>query len=125
MTAISDNPRRKKFANPGAPEPDVTVLSPEQIRDEARESLLTEERLRQEVRDQVKLERANADAIGATWPTLDLGPVFESGLEVPDPVLIRRSDGKGLFYEGLPNVIFGDPSAGKTAGTLRSREWGS
>jgi hypothetical protein len=114
MTAI-DNSRFQKFANPDAPEPDVSVPTAEELRAQYRESLLQEERLRQEVRQQVKMEMATADAAGSSWGRIDLGDIYAKGLRVPDPTVVRRSDGKCLFYEGLPNVVFGDPSAGKTA----------
>lgn len=34
--------------------------------------------------------------------------------EPPEPVLLRRSDGRKLFYSGQVNLLFGDPESGKT-----------
>jgi hypothetical protein len=34
--------------------------------------------------------------------------------EPPEPVLLRRSDGRKLFYGGQVNLLFGDPESGKT-----------
>ena len=34
--------------------------------------------------------------------------------EPPAPLLLTRSDGHSLFYEGQVNVLFGDPESGKT-----------
>ena len=115
MTATTTNPRFQKFANPDAPEPDVSTPTAEQMRAKARENLLAEERLKQEVRRQVQMEMATAEAAGNAWGRMDLSAIYAEGLEIQEPTIVRRSDGKGLFYGGLPNVIFGDPSAGKTA----------
>jgi hypothetical protein len=34
--------------------------------------------------------------------------------EPPEPVLLKRSDGRRLFYAGQVNLLFGDPESGKT-----------
>ncbi|MFP5256071.1 MAG: recombinase RecA [Acidimicrobiia bacterium] len=34
--------------------------------------------------------------------------------EPPEPTILYRSDGHGIFYEGQVNVLFGDPESGKT-----------
>lgn len=45
----------------------------------------------------------------------DVGALLDGGMpDPPEPVLMRRDDGKALFYAGQVNVVFGDPEAGKT-----------
>ena len=34
--------------------------------------------------------------------------------EPPEPILLKRSDGRRLFYAGQVNLLFGDPESGKT-----------
>jgi hypothetical protein len=34
--------------------------------------------------------------------------------EPPQPVLLRRTDGHALFYDGTVNTVYGDPESGKT-----------
>jgi DNA-binding transcriptional ArsR family regulator len=58
-------------------------------------------------------ERAQGE--GDEWPELDLAAVFEAGIEVPNPTIIERSDGRCLLYAGLANSLFGEAGSGKTA----------
>jgi hypothetical protein len=114
MSSLNDL-RFSLLVNDDAPEPDVSAPTDESIADGLLQREVAFQRLREEAKQIVKLERASSDAIGEPWPVLDLGPIFDDGVRIPDPTVVTRSDGKGLFYAGLPNVIFGDPSAGKTA----------
>ena len=114
MSSLNDL-RFSLLVNNDAPEPDVSAPTDESIADGLLQREVAFQRLREEARQIVKLERASSDAIGEPWPVLDLGPIFDDDVRIPDPTVVIRSDGKGLFYAGLPNVIFGDPSAGKTA----------
>lgn len=52
---------------------------------------------------------------GAEWPEVDVSAVFDAGIEVPEPDVLYRVDGKALLYSGLANSLFGDAGAGKTA----------
>ncbi|WP_111767918.1 recombinase RecA [Nakamurella deserti] len=46
---------------------------------------------------------------------VDVAAMLAGGLpEPPAPLLLARSDGHCLFYEGQVNVLFGDPESGKT-----------
>jgi hypothetical protein len=46
---------------------------------------------------------------------LDVAALLEGGLpDAPEPVLLRREDGRSIFYAGEVNYIFGDPESGKT-----------
>ncbi len=67
-------------------------------------------RIEQEAR-QIVAEGSTNDE----WPETDLADVFARGIELPVPGVLARTDGRCLLYRGLPNVIFGDASAGKTS----------
>ncbi len=58
-------------------------------------------------------ERAQGE--GDEWPKWDLAAVFDAGIEVPNPTIIARSDGRCLLYAGLANSLFGEAGSGKTA----------
>lgn len=46
---------------------------------------------------------------------LDVAALLDGGLpDPPAPVLLRRDDGRAIFYAGQVNYIFGDPESGKT-----------
>lgn len=46
---------------------------------------------------------------------LDISALLDGAVpEPPEPVLLRRSDGRRLFYGGQVNLLFGDPESGKT-----------
>ncbi|WP_139245973.1 hypothetical protein [Geodermatophilus amargosae] len=80
------------------------------------EGLVQEKRLHLRASREAALrEAAQDDGAGDSWQELDLGPIYESGIVPPQPTITDRGDGRGLFYPGLPNVIFGDSGAGKTA----------
>lgn len=45
----------------------------------------------------------------------DVGAFLDGEIpEPPTPTLLQRSDGRGIFYEGEVNFLFGDPESGKT-----------
>jgi hypothetical protein len=68
------------------------------------------------VRNEANLRHSASDeALGDTWEELDLAAIYANGIEPPIPSIVDRGDGVGLFYKGLPNVIFGESGAGKTA----------
>ncbi len=52
---------------------------------------------------------------GEEWPEEDMDALFDGGLDILEPDVFQRTDGGFMFYTGLPNCIFGDASAGKTA----------
>lgn len=46
---------------------------------------------------------------------VDVAALLNGGLpEPPKPVLLRREDGRYVFYGGQVNYVFGDPESGKT-----------
>lgn len=46
---------------------------------------------------------------------VDIGQLLDSGLpEPPQPDILHRADGIGLFYRGEINQLYGDPEDGKT-----------
>src|SRR5437879_4402257 len=46
---------------------------------------------------------------------LDVAALLDGGLpDPPEPVLLRRTDGRAIFYDGQVNYLFGDPESGKT-----------
>ncbi len=113
--SILNNSRFQALVNNDAPEPDVSAPTEEELYQAALATAVRVEEIRQEAQHQVKLRRSQADAVGAVWPVMNLDAIFERGIQVPVPTVVAISDGGGLFYPSLPNVIFGDPSAGKTA----------
>jgi hypothetical protein len=113
--SILNDPRFARLVNNDAPGPDVSTPTAEQVREAAVLSAMETEDIRQEAIHRVKMKRAQAEAVGDVWPVLDLGAIFDTGIQILTPTVVSISDGKNLFYAGLPNVIFGDPSAGKTA----------
>jgi hypothetical protein len=115
MSILNNSRFAAALANNDAPEPDVSLLAEEELHQKTLAAAVRAEEIRQEAQHRVKLRRAQADAVGAVWPAVDLGAIFDRGIQVPAPTVVAISDGGGLFYPGLPNVIFGDPSAGKTA----------
>lgn len=45
----------------------------------------------------------------------DVAALLDGGLpEPPAPVLLRRTDGRAIFYANQVNLLFGDPESGKT-----------
>jgi len=49
-----------------------------------------------------------------TWAPVDLAPYLAGEIVVPDPTILRRSDGKGLFYQGRVNMLFGRSEGAKS-----------
>lgn len=49
-----------------------------------------------------------------TWQPVDLDPYLLGEVRVPQPTVLRRSDGKGLFYEGRVNSLYGQSEAAKS-----------
>ncbi|QIP41098.1 hypothetical protein G9444_3854 [Rhodococcus erythropolis] len=50
-----------------------------------------------------------------TNPYADVAAMLDGTLpEPPKPMVLRRSDGKYVFYDGQVNWVFGDPEGGKT-----------
>ncbi len=60
---------------------------------------------------------AQDEGAGDSWPELDLAEIYAGGINPPLPTITDRGDGTGLFYPALPNVVFGESGAGKTAMT--------
>ena len=49
-----------------------------------------------------------------TWQPVDLDPYLAGEVQVPQPKVLRRSDGHGLFYEGRVNSLYGQSEAAKS-----------
>lgn len=49
-----------------------------------------------------------------TWSRLDLTAYLAGQVEVPDAKVLKRNDGKGLFYEGRVNLLYGPSEAAKS-----------
>lgn len=49
-----------------------------------------------------------------TWQPVDLEPYLAGEVHVPQPTVLRRSDGVGLFYEGRVNSLYGQSEAAKS-----------
>ena len=63
------------------------------------------------------LPLADRDPLGerlGTWQPVDLDPYLLGEVRVPQPTVLRRSDGRGLFYEGRVNSLYGRSEAAKS-----------
>lgn len=49
-----------------------------------------------------------------TWQPVDLEPYLAGEIRVPEPTILRRSDGVGLFYQGRVNVLYGQSESAKS-----------
>lgn len=50
----------------------------------------------------------------STWESIDLEPYLAGEVTMPEPAILRRTDGKGLFYPGRVNQVYGLSEGGKT-----------
>lgn len=50
----------------------------------------------------------------ASWQPVDLGPALAGEKVRPEPTVLRRTDGRGLFYAGQINYLHGGDGAGKS-----------
>lgn len=49
-----------------------------------------------------------------TWDALDLEPYLNGEIVMPEPSILTRSDGKGLFYPGRVNSLYGLSESAKS-----------
>jgi hypothetical protein len=49
-----------------------------------------------------------------TWARVDLDPYLYGVVKAPEARVLRRDDGKGLFYEGRVNLLFGGSETAKS-----------
>jgi hypothetical protein len=49
-----------------------------------------------------------------SWSAVDLEPYLAGQVVMPEPTVLKRIDGKGLFYPGRVNLLFGMSEAAKT-----------
>lgn len=54
----------------------------------------------------------------STWEPVDLGPYLTGDIEMPEPGVFFREDGRGLFYPGRVNMIYAKRESGKSWVTL-------
>lgn len=50
----------------------------------------------------------------SSWAAVDLGPYLSGQVVMPEPSILRRSDGRGLLYPGRVNMIYGKSESGKS-----------
>ena len=50
----------------------------------------------------------------STWEAVDLEPYLANEIVVPEPSVLLREDGKGVFYPGRVNSLYGKSESGKT-----------
>lgn len=67
-----------------------------------------------EVREQTDLTRSPMEERVSSWAAVDLGPYLSGEIEMPEPTLLRRADGAGLFYPGRVNSLFGSSESAKS-----------
>lgn len=49
-----------------------------------------------------------------SWDAVDLEPYLSGQVTLPEPSVLRRTDGKGLFYPGRVNSIYGKSESAKS-----------
>lgn len=49
-----------------------------------------------------------------SWDAVDLEPYLSGQIVMPEPTVLQRSDGKGLFYPGRVNSLYGMSESGKS-----------
>lgn len=49
-----------------------------------------------------------------SWAAVDLEPYIAGQVKMPEPTVLKRTDGKGIFYPGRVNMLFGMSEAAKT-----------
>lgn len=49
-----------------------------------------------------------------TWQPVDLEPYLAGEVRVPEPTILRREDGVGMFYQGRVNSLYGQSEAAKS-----------
>lgn len=54
------------------------------------------------------------DARTETWEPVNLEPYLAGEVVVPEPSILRRSDGKGIFYPGRVNSMYGRSESAKS-----------
>lgn len=50
----------------------------------------------------------------STWEAVDLEPYLSGQVTMPEPSVLRRTDGKGLFYPGRVNSLYGPSESAKS-----------
>ena len=50
----------------------------------------------------------------STWSPVDLEPYLSGKVQVPDPEVCRRNDGRSLMYRGRVNMLFGSSESAKS-----------
>lgn len=59
-------------------------------------------------------ERRPLEERDSSWEPVDLGPYLDGEVQPPQPTILRREDGLGLFYPGRVNYLYGASESGKT-----------
>lgn len=54
------------------------------------------------------------DARAESWEPVNLEPYLAGEIVVPEPSVLRRSDGKGIFYPGRVNSLYGRSESAKS-----------
>ena len=60
------------------------------------------------------VERNPMEERVSTWAPVDLEPYLAGQITLPEPNVLRRTDGQGLLYPGRVNSLYGRSESGKT-----------
>lgn len=71
--------------------------------DEIPDSAIDEERDRDPLEERV-----------SSWASVDLGPYLSGEVVMPEPSVLRRTDGQAIFYPGKVNSLFGPSESAKS-----------
>lgn len=50
----------------------------------------------------------------SSWAALDLEPYLSGQVTMPEPSILRRTDGQGMFYPGRVNMLYGKSESAKS-----------
>lgn len=59
-------------------------------------------------------ERNPLEERTSSWEAVDLGPYLAGEVVMPEPSVLRRTDGQGLFYPGRVNSLYGRSESAKS-----------
>lgn len=96
---------------PDVPERFVDIsLGPERVEGDPSVNAAFDQR----ARELAESEDADPDDLLRSWYPVDLTAALNGEKVRPEPTILRRSDGKALFYEGQVNYLHGTDGVGKS-----------